>query len=89
MAKKAARRTGADAAKVQTLIFDPKKFTVAEAKKWASEHDFRSSKVDVSKSTGSIRLRQADPSKFRQGSFRAKQLAPGVQAVFGRRNRGV
>jgi hypothetical protein len=88
MAKKKARRSGADASHVQTLIFDPKKFSVSEAKKWASDHDFHSGKVDVS-GTGSIRLRQEDPGRFRQGSFRTKQLAPGVQAVFGRRNRGV
>ena len=53
---------------IQSLIFPKGKFTSAQAKKWAQDNGFKSSKVDE---TGtSFRLRQADPGKFKR--FRNK-----------------
>jgi hypothetical protein len=74
--------TKADSTTVQSLIFDKKKFTVEQAKKWAKDHDFRNDKVD--ETPDSIRLRQKDPADFIEGSFRTIELTDGVKAVIGR-----
>lgn len=64
--------------KIQSLIFDKKKFDAAAAKKWASDHGFTTDKVDE---TGeSFRYRQLDPAAFK--NFRNKQITDGVTAVF-------
>lgn len=65
--------------KVQTLIFDKSKFDAKRARKWARAHGFRASKTDETE--GSIRLRQASPGRFKDGSFRTISLTKGVQAV--------
>jgi len=70
---------------VQTLIFDKEKFSKAEAKAWAKDHDFKADKVDE---TGdSYRLRQADPGEFEDDSFRTVELTSGVKAVVGKRKK--
>lgn len=81
------------ATEVQTLIFPKKHWENAdEAKKWAKDHGFKSSKVDETGS--SYRFRQKDPSLFDENSFRticltgAKRDDPGsdacrVKAVIG------
>lgn len=65
---------------IQTLIFPKSKFkTAAEAKAWAKDKDFKSSKVDE---TGtSFRLRQKPPGKFKR--LRTIDLGDGVKAVGG------
>ena len=68
------------ASEVQTLLFDKEKFTEEEAKKWASDHDFKSSKVDITENK--IRLRQFDPAECEKDSFGTKDMTDGVQAVF-------
>ena len=65
---------------VQTLLFDKEKFTEAEAKKWASDHDFKSNKVDVTENK--IRLRQFDPDECDDDTYGTKEMADGVQAVY-------
>jgi hypothetical protein len=66
---------------VQTLIFAKDKFNSSEAaKSWASEHDFKSSKVDETED--SYRLRQRDPEEFKDQS-KTVELKDGVQAVIG------
>jgi hypothetical protein len=72
----------ADPTTIQSLIFDKEKFTEAEAKAWAKDHDFKNSDVDVT--TDSIRLRQKDPGAFKDGSFRTIPLKTGVKAVIGK-----
>ena len=74
---------------VQTLIF-PGGFGERRAKRWAKGHDYRFGKVDVSRSTGSIRLRQREPIDFVDGSFRTITVddRAGVQAVVGCPKRG-
>jgi len=67
---------------VQTLIFDKEKFTVEEAKKWLSEHDYSFEKVDEKED--SLRFRQKDPLEFDQNSFKTIDIAEGVQAVIGK-----
>jgi ClpP class serine protease len=66
---------------VQTLIFSKEKFTKAEAKKWAKDHDYKSSGVDETED--SYRIRQRDPGDFVEGSFRTIELDDGVSAVVG------
>jgi len=67
---------------VQTLIFSKEKFAKAEdAKAWATEHDFRSDKIDETED--SWRLRQRNPEDFEPGSFKTIELDEGVQATIG------
>ena len=70
-----------DKAKVQTLIFDKKKFNMSKAKKWASDHEFKATKIDTQKNT--LRIRQFDPNKIKRGGeCRTFQLGgSGVKAV--------
>lgn len=67
---------------VQTLIFSKDKFSQEEATSWASDHDFRADKVDETED--SFRLRQRDPSDFKENSFRTIELSSGVKAVIGK-----
>jgi hypothetical protein len=69
------------ATSVQTLIFDKKKFNRSQALAWAKRNGYKSSKVDETDS--SFRLRQAEPTGFKKGSFRTIKLTDGVQAVIG------
>lgn len=66
---------------VQSLIFSKEKFTEAEAKAWAREHDYKSSGVDETED--SYRIRQRDPGDFVSSSFRTVELDTGVSAVMG------
>ena len=68
--------------RIQTLIFDRDMFTPAQAKNWAVDNEFKTSKVDLQPNT--IRLRQIAPSRFdsRYG-FRTIQITDGVQATVG------
>jgi uracil-DNA glycosylase len=72
-----------EATQIQTLIFDKEFFgTADEAKRWARDHDFKAPKVDE---TGdSYRLRQKEPGRFREGTFRTITLTEGVKAVIAR-----
>ena len=73
-------REARQGSKVQSLIFDPKRFTVAQAKQWAKQHGYKMGKVD--KSDTEIRLRQLDPSKWTVvGQI---TLRPGVKATVAR-----
>jgi hypothetical protein len=45
--------------KVQSLLFDSQQWTVTEARKWASEHGYKSGKVH--ETDNYIRLRQSTP----------------------------
>jgi hypothetical protein len=57
--------------KVQSVIFDKGNWTVASAKKWLSDHDFKGLEVDE---TGeSFRFRQEDPDSFE----RFRTITPG------------
>ena len=78
---KASRTKKFEKSKIQTLIFDKKKFNMSKAKKWASDHEFKSTKVDTQKNT--LRIRQFDPNKIKKGGeCRTFQLGgSGVKAV--------
>jgi hypothetical protein len=65
---------------VQSLLFDKEKFTEAEAKAWAGDHDFKHNKVDITENK--IRLRQFDPSECEKDTFGTKSMADGVEAIF-------
>jgi hypothetical protein len=68
---------------VQSLVFDKEKFTAAQAKKWAGDHDFHAGKVDEPEGGETVRLRQKEP--IEGAVFRTKRIGPGVKAVLMRR----
>ena len=65
---------------VQTILFDRDVFTKRQAKDWARDHNFRYGKVDAKPNTW--RLRQYDPDETQRGTFRTKEVTPGVKFVF-------
>lgn len=72
----------AESTHVQTLIFSKEKFKTAEqAKKWAEDHGYHSAKVDETEE--SFRLRQVEPTEFKENSFKTIEFKPGVKAVIG------
>lgn len=71
-----------DSTEVQSLVFSKNKFTAEQAKDWAQKHKKHFGKVDITEDT--IRLRQIDPGRFIEGSFRTITLTEGVKAVIGR-----
>ncbi len=70
---------GQEATTVQSLILKKPKFNRSSAKKWASNHGFKHSKVDETKT--SFRFRQFPPNNCKPSSFRTKSLTTGVSAV--------
>jgi len=53
-------------AKIQSLIFNKKKFTNTTALEWASDHGFKAVKVEPTKNT--LRIRQFSPNKIKRGA---------------------
>ncbi len=53
-------------AKIQSLIFNKKKFSITEAKEWADDHGFTARKVEPTKNT--LRIRQFSPNKIKKGT---------------------
>lgn len=66
--------------KVQSLLFDRNRYTVAQAKTWARGHGFVARKVDVTEDK--IRLRQLPSGRF--GTMRTKDFGHGIKAVVAR-----
>lgn len=80
LSKKVAAQVEQSPFVVQTLIFSKEVFPQQEqAVKWASDHEFRSDKVDPTENTW--RLRQEEPNKFRR--LRTLELGAGILAVGG------
>ncbi len=70
----------AEESQVQSLLFKRDAgWTVARARSWASQHGYRSSKVDVTDDY--VRLRQAPPGRFAR--MRTKSFGQGIRAVVG------
>ncbi|KKN57379.1 hypothetical protein LCGC14_0562850 [marine sediment metagenome] len=71
---------------VQTIIFDKEKFSLAQARQWLKDNDFKTTfdGKGVDEKPNSFRFRQRNPGDFQTGSFRTITLAPGVKAVIGR-----
>jgi len=69
--------------KIQTLLFDKKHFTEAQAIKWLQENHFDGLKADEKENT--YRFRQMSPKSFKADSFRTtnfkNKLPEGVKAV--------
>src|SRR3990167_8147125 len=53
------KRGWPSATEIQTLVF-PATYTVASAKAWAKQHGFKAGKVDVTDSTGTVRVRSEE-----------------------------
>lgn len=66
--------------KIQTLLFEKKNFTQAQAKKWATEHGFEDG---IDEGITVIRMRQEDPKHFVKKKFKTIKLKDGVLAVIG------
>ena len=64
---------------VQSLLFDKNLFIIEEALRWASEHDFKTNKIDETEKN--IRIRQIDPALFER--FVTKEIDNGVFAIIG------
>lgn len=65
---------------VQTLIVDKSIFdTLAKARKWVEDHNFRSDKVDETENT--FRFRQFNPDNCQMGTIRTFRITDGVQAT--------
>lgn len=68
---------------VQTLIMSKDRFkSVAEAKAWLKENDFKDFGVDETEK--SYRFRQRNPEEFQENTFRTITITNGVSAVGGR-----
>lgn len=63
---------------IQTILFDKKEFTEAQAKAWAEKHGFKS---DVDEKENTYRLRQVNPDEFTD--FRTIDIKKGIKAVVG------
>ena len=60
------RKKRVENAKIQSLIFNKKKFSNTTALEWASDHGFKAVKVEPTKNT--IRIRQFSPNKIKRGT---------------------
>lgn len=68
---------------IQALIFDKGKFgSVADAKKWATQHDFLAAEVE--EADDSFKILQKAQARFMDGTFQRIQLTDGVKAVLGK-----
>jgi len=66
--------------KIQSLVLSKEKFkTLASARKWVLDHEFKADKVDETEQ--SWRFRQFPPEQCIDGSFRTIPLEDGVSAV--------
>ena len=65
--------------KVQSVIFDSKKWTVTKAKKWLSENNYISPKVDKKLST--LRFRQLNPEDYKGWRYTTHRLPDGIDLV--------
>ncbi len=66
---------------IQTIVFPKTKWTLARARRWLGEHDFRSGGVDETEN--SYRFRQQDPAKFeriRPFCLMPNNAAPNMEA---------
>ena len=62
---------------IQSVLFDNKTYTVAQAKEWLKKHKMKHGKVD--KTENKIRFRQSNPVK--SSTYRTKQLPNGIALV--------
>lgn len=80
---KTTRRRFRGKTRVQTLLFDSKRWDPTSAQVWALDHKFKAHKID--QPAEYIRIRQAEPSAFRKDTFRTISFsdAKGIKAVIG------
>lgn len=72
------RAHGIEGSHVQSLLFPRDRFTVAQAREWATRHKWKADDVDVKPEW--IHLRQEDPSRF----ARVRTVMMGGSGVEGR-----
>lgn len=64
--------------KIQSIIFDRKKWTLERAKKWLDKHFYRD---DPDIKENHYRFRQIEPNKFK--SFRTMDIGDGISFILG------
>jgi len=67
---------------IQSICFPRDKFSIRQALKWITQHNFKITKVDVSKSL--YRIRQYDPDELKQkgyDKYYVKVLNNGIEFV--------
>ena len=57
---------------VQSVLFNKKKYTKAQAEKWIRENGYKVKKVDITENLR--RYRQLDPKLFNQNTYRMKKI---------------
>lgn len=57
---------------VQSVLFNKKKYTKAQAEKWIRENGYKVKKVDITENLR--RYRQLDPRLFNQNTYRMKKI---------------
>lgn len=76
---KSVRVVKVNAAEVQAVAFEKKRWNVAQARAWLKRHGFKDGKRDAT--ANYLRFRQLPPGRFK--SYRAKALSGGVALVLG------
>jgi hypothetical protein len=71
---------GEDPMRIQSILFPRASWKQNDARAWLREHDYKSRKVDVTKSY--FRFRQEDPAHFEV--LRTRILGEGIKAIVGR-----
>ncbi len=78
------RLKGETTTTVQTVTFDKEQWTIARAKAWLKENNFKSDKLDETEDR--LRYRQRDPGDFKEGSFRT--ITPGERRAKTKKGEG-
>lgn len=69
---------------VQSVLFDTKKWTVSEAKKWLQDNDFSGLTVDTGEDKNYYRFRQHNPENFKRfKTIDAGESSLGVKLIIG------
>ena len=69
---------------VQSVLFNKKKYTKAQAEKWIKDNGYKVKKVDLTENLR--RYRQLDPKLFNQNTYRMKQIkGKDLMLVLGKR----
>lgn len=65
--------------KVQSILFDKKKFSEKKAKDWLKKHKYKTVKMHVTDNY--IRFRQVEPNKLKKYEIKTKEVFPGIKVL--------
>jgi len=75
------RRAFSGPLRVQSVLLSKEEFTRSGARKWVKDHKFRIGSPEETRNFW--RFRQIAPEDIKRGTFRTKEVRPGVKFVFG------